>query len=251
MAQGFKITVFFILFGTLVTPMPCFAEGEYIAAFSKAEAEYSRWMAENMRRGVKPTAEERREKHKLIFAEAHSAYLKENIEVEKDPALDKQFMGDMKNYNPPAKQGRLVDVDGTALKEVSKATPSRSVANVAERGAIGIKPAVALIGEIKPPTTEVKPADLKAPTEVKPGTAENVSFKGSETAVSFITPTPGAAVNVGTTSFVAPAVAAPANVAAPTPASVAEATAATAPAAPAAAAALQAVPADSAALAKP
>ncbi len=157
MAQRLEIIGFFVLVGTFALSGTCFGETRYIAAFGKAEAAYSSWLADKSRQGVKPTAAERHDMHKSMFADAHAAFVADQVEYSKTVIkMGHQFMRDLKNYNPPAKQEQLADdIDGRTLKDVAKATPSRSVANVADRGT----------------------NDAKATLDVKAGSADAVSFK--------------------------------------------------------------------------
>ena len=156
MAQRFNITGFFILIGTFVSSANCFADSTYLAEFGKAEVAYSSWVSENVRQGKKLSADERRAMHQTLFADAHAAFITDQLEVQKNIIkMGKKFMHDLKNYNPPAKQGTVANIDGDALKQVAKSTPSRSLNNVASRTS----------------------NDAKASLDVKAGSADAVSFK--------------------------------------------------------------------------
>lgn len=76
MRQITGITVF-LLAGALGAPLQAFAKGEYIAAYGKAYAEYTHWAAESARQGKYPTAEQKRQKQKLLFADVPKAYVQE------------------------------------------------------------------------------------------------------------------------------------------------------------------------------
>lgn len=202
--------------GALLATTPCFAEIDYLTAYGKAEAEYSHWLAEAMRDGKKPSAEERRQMHKQYFAEAQKAYVREAGALRQEIIqLGKQVMRDLKNYNPPAK----------SLADGDKEKSIRNMGKSFEEPAPATKTAA--------PSAAAASRTI-ASGDVKSGAAESVSFKnaaapaaaaGSTAAVNTVAaPAPAAApagdsAGAAAVSFsAAPAPAAAPAAAAPAPA---------------------------------
>jgi hypothetical protein len=100
-------------------------------AYSQAESRFVKWLSDSAREGKRPSAEERRQKHREYFSAASRAYTDEARHI--SMLDDSTVTRDVKNYNPPAPKKGGVSADEPPAREDSDASNLRALSDLAKR----------------------------------------------------------------------------------------------------------------------